>query len=189
MNCPLAVWVCQAMDEKKGLRHYTVFQLLRRWQHIMDDFKIINLDAKDDYTRVADLMYRASDYVKMETGKANNPGFVHSTLNDVPPVCGPDDRFLRGLERPDGTLAGFAGSIRHYPKHGHWYMGLLILDPNVRGDGLGRKAAKHVIDEARADNAPCIRIAVLDVNTGARAFWDKMGFEHERTVKGVVRQT
>ena len=62
-------------------------------------------------------------------------------------------------------------------------MGLLILDPNVRGDGLGRKAAKHVIDEARADNAPCIRIAVLDVNTGARAFWDKMGFEHERTVK------
>ena len=54
----------------------------------MDDIKIINLDAKDDYTRVADLMYRASDYVKMETGKANNPGFVHSTLNDAPPVCG-----------------------------------------------------------------------------------------------------
>jgi hypothetical protein len=82
----------------------------------MDDIKIINLDAKDDCTRVADLMYRASDYVKMDTGKANNPGFVHSTLNDAPPVYGPDDRFLRGLERPDGTLAGFAGSIRHYPK-------------------------------------------------------------------------
>jgi len=149
----------------------------------MDDIQIVTLDAKDDYTRVADLMFRASDYVEMETGKANNPGFVHATLNDAPPVCGPDDRFLRGLERADGTLAGFAGSIRHYPKHGHWYMGLLILDPDARGDGLGRKAAKHVIDEARADNAPCIRIAVLDMNTGARAFWDKLGFEHERTVK------
>ena len=62
-------------------------------------------------------------------------------------------------------------------------MGLLILDPHARGDGLGRQTAQHVIDEARTDNAPCIRIAVLDVNKDARAFWDKMGFEHERTVK------
>ena len=61
-------------------------------------------------------MHRASDYVAMETGKANNPGFVHSTLTDAPPNCGPDDIFLRGLERPDGALAGFAGSIRHFPE-------------------------------------------------------------------------
>lgn len=149
----------------------------------MDDIKIIALDAKADYRRVADLMHRASDYVAMETGKANNPGFVHSTLTDAPPNCGPDDIFLRGLERPDGSLAGFAGSIRHYPKQGHWYMGLLILEPDARGDGLGRRTAQHVIDEARADGAPCIRIAVLDVNKGARTFWDKMGFEHERTVR------
>ena len=49
--------------------------------------------------------------------------------------------------------------------------------------GKAMPSFKHVIDEARADNAPCIRIAVLDVNTGARAFWDKIGFEHERTVE------
>ena len=136
----------------------------------MDDIEIITLDAKADYKRVADLMHRASDYVAMETGKANNPGFVHSALTDSPPNCGPDDIFLRGLERPDGTLAGFAGSIRHFPEQGHWYMGLLILDPNVRRQGLGYTAAKHVINEARADGAPCIRIAVLDVNKGARPF-------------------
>ena len=149
----------------------------------MDDITIIPLDAKADYRRVADLMHRASDYVAMETGKANNPGFVHSTLTDAPPNCGPDDIFLRGLERPDGTLAGFAGSIRHFPEQGHWYMGLLILDPNARRQGLGYTAAKHVINEALADGAPCIRIAVLDVNKGARTFWDKLGFEHERTVR------
>lgn len=149
----------------------------------MDDIEIITLDAKADYKRVADLMHRASDYVQMETGKANNPGFVHSALTDSPPNCGPDDIFLRGLERPDGTLAGFAGSIRHFPEQGHWYMGLLILDPNVRRQGLGYTAAKHVINEARADGAPCIRIAVLDVKKGARTFWDKLGFEHERTVR------
>ena len=154
----------------------------------MDDIKIVTLDAKDDYTRVADLMYRASDYVEMETGKANNPGFVHATLNDAPPVCGPDDRFLRGLERPDGTLVGFAGSIRHYPKHGHWYMGLLILDPDARGVGLGRKAAKHVTDEARADNAPCIRIAVLDVNTGARAFLGQNGVRTRTHSEGLPKR-
>jgi hypothetical protein len=45
----------------------------------MDDIKIISLDAKADYKRVADLMHRASDYVAMETGKAHNPGFVRCT--------------------------------------------------------------------------------------------------------------
>jgi RimJ/RimL family protein N-acetyltransferase len=150
----------------------------------MDNIEIVTLDAKADYARVADLMERASDYVKMETGKASNPRFVNATLTQAPPHCGPNDIFLRGLERPDGTLAGFAGNIRHYPKRGHWYMGLLILDPTERGNGLGRFAAQHVINAARADNAPCIRIAVLDVNKPARRFWDKMGYQHERTVKG-----
>ena len=159
------------------------FQPSKQWRPIMDDIELVTLDAKADYKRVADLMHRASDYVAMETGKADNPGFIHSTLTEAPPVCGPDDIFLRGLERPDGSLAGFAGSIRHYPKHGHWYMGLLILDPAERVNGLGRWAAQQVIAEARADDAPCIRIAVLDVNKPARAFWNAMGFEHERTVK------
>ena len=63
-------------------------------------------------------------------------------------------------------------------------MGLLLLDPGERGKGLGTRAAQLVLDEARADGAPCIRIAVLDVNTKARKFWAHMGYEHERTVPG-----
>jgi ribosomal protein S18 acetylase RimI-like enzyme len=150
----------------------------------MPDIKFIQLDPIADLERVSDLTRRAIDYVTMETHGTDIPAFVKSNLVDAPPVCGPDDIFLRGLERPDGSLAGYANSIRHYPEHGHWYMGLLLLDPAERGQGLGRRAATRVMDEARADNAPCIRIAVLDVNTNARKFWAAMGYEHERTVPG-----
>jgi len=149
----------------------------------MDDYRIISLDAEGDFDRVSDLADRAADYVRLESGEAPNPEFVRKTLTDKPPVCGPDDIFLRGVERPDGTLAGIATNIRHYYEPGDWYMGLLMLDPAERGSGLGRRVAEHVIAEARADSAPCIRIAVLDVNPKARKFWESLGYRLEKSVQ------
>jgi ribosomal protein S18 acetylase RimI-like enzyme len=61
-------------------------------------------------------------------------------------------------------------------------MGLLILDPQERGKGLGRKAAEQVIEEAKLDLAPRIRIAVLDKNPRGRKFWESLGFKLEKTV-------
>ncbi len=144
--------------------------------------KIVPLDAEKDFDRVADLFDRAADYVRLESGKDPAPEFVHEQLTDKPPVCGPDDIFLRGLEKPDGSLAGFASSIRHFYEPGDWYMGLLILDPAKRGAGLGKMAAEAVIEEARQDGARLIRIAVLDKNPRGRKFWEGLGFVLERTV-------
>ncbi|MEP3347233.1 MAG: GNAT family N-acetyltransferase [Litoreibacter sp.] len=149
----------------------------------MDNLKIIPLNAQDDFVRVRDLCERASDYVMLEEGHPPDDAYVTRTLNEAPPVCGPDDIFLRGIEREDGSLAGIATSIRHFYEHGEWYMGLLMLDPKERGGGLGRKVAQHVIDEACDDGAPCIRIAVLDANTRGRKFWESLGFTHEKSVQ------
>lgn len=150
----------------------------------MDDLRIITLDAEADFERVSDLAHRAADYVRLESGKAPTPEFVRKTLTDKPPVCGPDDIFLRGVERADGTLAGIATNIRHFYEPDEWYMGLLMLDPAERGSGLGRRVAEHVIAEARADGAPCIRIAVLDSNPRARKFWESLGYALEKSAQG-----
>lgn len=150
----------------------------------MDDLRIITLDQQADFDRVCDLADRAADYVRLESGRAPNLDFVRATLIDKPPTCGPEDIFLRGVERPDGTLAGIATSIRHFYERGDWYMGLLMLDPAERGAGLGRRVAEHVIAEARADNAPCIRIAVLDANPKALRFWERLGYRLEKSVPG-----
>ena len=142
---------------------------------------LVTLDPVADLDRITDLFARAGDYIQLESGKSPNPDFVHDTLTGIPDGA---DIFLRGFERPDKTLAGFASNLRHYPEHGHWYMGLLLLDPAERGRGLGRIAAQNIIDAARADGAPCIRIAVLDQNHKGRAFWDRMGYRPERSVQG-----
>jgi ribosomal protein S18 acetylase RimI-like enzyme len=149
----------------------------------MADVKIISLDAEVDFARARDLCERAADYVQLEEGRAPDNAYVRKTLSDAPPVCGPHDIFLRGVERADGSLAGIATSIRHFYEPGEWYMGLLMLDPSERGRGLGRTVAQHVINEARADGAPCIRIAVLDANPRGRKFWDSLGFSHEKSVQ------
>lgn len=144
--------------------------------------KFVTLDPVRDFARVFDLFERGADYVRLESGAEPTPEFVEKQLTDKPPVCGPNDIFLRGLERPDGSLAGIATSIRHFYERGEWYMGLLLLDPVERGSGLGKLAAQKVIDEARADNAPKIRIAVLDANPRGRKFWESLGYTLEKTV-------
>jgi ribosomal protein S18 acetylase RimI-like enzyme len=149
----------------------------------MVDPTIIALDAEADFARVRDLCQRASDYVQLEEGHVPDDAYVRKTLTDAPPSCGPDDIFLHGVERPNGSLAGICTSIRHFYERDEWYMGLLMLDPVERGSGLGRRVADHIIAQARADNAPCIRIAVLDANPRGRKFWESLGFTHEKSVQ------
>ena len=150
----------------------------------MDDFRVVDLDPEADFARVKDLCLRAADYVRLESGRAPDDEFVTATLIDAPPQCGAGDVFLRGIEWPDGRLAGIATNIRHHYEHGEWYIGLLMLNPSERGLGLGKFVAKQVIDEARKDAAPCIRIAVLDRNPKGRKFWQSLGFRLEKSVQG-----
>ena len=67
----------------------------------MAEFKIIALDADADFVRVRDLCDQAPDYVQLEEGRAPDDAYVRKTLRDAPPICRPEDIFLRGVERPE----------------------------------------------------------------------------------------
>ncbi|QPH52349.1 GNAT family N-acetyltransferase [Pontivivens ytuae] len=150
----------------------------------MDEITYVRFNAERDFGRVRDLFDRAGDYVRLETGKEPGDEYVRECLSGAPPQIGPDGYHNYGLERPDGTLAGFAGSIQGYYAPKDWYMGLLVLDPAERGKGLGTAAFAFIRERAEALGAPVIRIAVLDANKAGRRFWERQGFTLERTVPG-----
>lgn len=151
----------------------------------------VTLDPATDAARVLDLCIRAQDYIQLETGKVPDAAYVQETLTDKPTQLAPDDIFLTGLARPDTSLAGMVTAIRHFYEKNEWYIGLLLLDPAERSQGLGVQAAAHIFDLARKHNAPLVRIAVLDLNPRGRVFWERQGFTHARTVEdcedGLIR--
>lgn len=149
------------------------------WQHIMDD--AIALHWPDDGARVLHLCQQARDYIEFETGDAPDMAYVKETMTDAPPTVPTDQLWCWGHLGQDGALDGIATCLKGYYEANEWYLGLLLLAPAARASGLGRRMAQHVIDQARADNATCLRLAVLDTNIRAHAFWRRLNFRHEKS--------
>ncbi|WP_162844875.1 GNAT family N-acetyltransferase [Pontivivens insulae] len=143
---------------------------------------IVSLDPDKDLMRVADLFDRAGDYIRLETGRDPDIDYAREAMVEAPPQVPPEDIHLFGLERTDHELAGFVGCLTGHYEPNEWYIGLLLLDPAVRGMGLGRLALRHIIQLARNAKGTVLRIAVLEANPAGRRFWEREGFVHERTV-------
>ncbi|WP_299048919.1 GNAT family N-acetyltransferase [uncultured Tateyamaria sp.] len=145
--------------------------------------EVVRLHWPADGARVLDLCQRARDYVRLETGQDPDMAYVQETMTDAPPGVPPDQVWCWGYST-GGPLDAIATCLKGYYEPNDWYLGLLLLDPKARGAGLGQQMATHVIAQARADAATCLRIAVLDANPRARTFWTRLGFGHEKSSTG-----
>lgn len=149
------------------------------WPHIMAD--LIALHWPDDGARVLHLCQQARDYVQLETGGDPDMAYVRETMTDVPPTVPADQVWCWGHQGTDGALDGLATCLKGYYEADEWYLGLLLLAPAARAQGLGARMARHVIRQARADRATCLRVAILDSNPRARRFWTRLNFDHKKS--------
>ncbi|MBC7273112.1 MAG: GNAT family N-acetyltransferase [Streptomyces sp.] len=92
-------------------------------------------------------------------------------------LANPDTEVL--LARSAGRLVGIAVTLAHHPDPADpdpW-IGLLMVDPAVHRQGYGRQLAALVEDRFRAAGRDGVRLAVLDDNPRALAFWTALGYE------------
>lgn len=140
------------------------------------------LSPSTDLALAADLFSRAADYVMLEDGVPPDDRRVIDFFEDRPPKVGTDSAAHFGLF--EGTrIIGLLGMVFGYPEVTDAYIGLLLIDPAMRGKGLGVKALAHAEQVAKDRNAERLLIAVLDANPKGRAFWEREGFVWERTFK------
>ncbi|MFF5844676.1 GNAT family N-acetyltransferase [Streptomyces massasporeus] len=83
------------------------------------------------------------------------------------------------LARSPGRLTGIAVTLTHHPDPADpdpW-IGLLMVDASLHGQGHGRRLAALVEDRLRAAGRTAVRLAVLADNPKALAFWAALGYE------------
>ncbi|GGV75687.1 GNAT family N-acetyltransferase [Streptomyces massasporeus] len=83
------------------------------------------------------------------------------------------------LGRSLGRLTGIAVTLAHHPDPADpdpW-IGLLMVDASLHGQGHGRRLAALVEDRFRAAGRTAVRLAVLANNPKALAFWTALGYE------------
>ncbi|BCJ73170.1 hypothetical protein CS0771_27140 [Catellatospora sp. IY07-71] len=75
-----------------------------------------------------------------------------------------------------GPLTGVVAVLDTHPADGLPWIGLLLVDARRRGRGLGRAVAEEVHDRLRGQGRPAVRLAVLENNAAALAFWSALGY-------------
>lgn len=138
---------------------------------------IRRLDPDHDRAAVAQFFDAAADYIWLERGVAPGPEVTAEFFTDTPPGCDPAASHRLGLAATaDGPLLGLADLAFGYPDATAAFLGLMLLRPEARGRGLGRRFLQHLEATARDSGANTLFLAVLDENPRAMAFWHREGF-------------
>lgn len=144
-------------------------------QHTVTRLGAEHLDALER------LMERCPDYQIVERGVVASREMAEEVLTMAPPGH-EAGKWLLGVMPPDsgGRIDGVLDVIRDYPAAGNWYVGLLLLDPELRGHGLGEQVMRALETWMLGEGGRSIELAVLEHNAPAGRFWHREGFSEVR---------
>jgi GNAT superfamily N-acetyltransferase len=85
------------------------------------------------------LLEACADYRRLVTGLPPGPSDGVSLLVGRPEGRGPEDKFVFGVFTEPARLIGVLDVIRDHPNPRDWFIGLMLLGPSHRSQGLGRQ--------------------------------------------------
>lgn len=126
-----------------------------------------------DAPALQSLVIECRDFILLTEGKEPSPSAGQEILTDSPPGRTPESKLVAGLYLKD-DLVGVMDLVPDYPL-GTWYIGLLMLSPLYRGQGLGQEIMEGISRwlQGRAEK---LKLGVLERNPGGRRFWEAQGF-------------
>jgi RimJ/RimL family protein N-acetyltransferase/SAM-dependent methyltransferase len=131
----------------------------------------------EDAAILQTLLENCSDYSLLVTGSPPASSAATSLLADCPEGKTPNDKLVFGLFTEQQDLVGVLDVIHDYPAQGDWWLGLLLLAPAYRGQGLGQRIYHAFARWASEQGARSIYLGVIEQNRRAYRFWQKAGFE------------
>ncbi len=131
----------------------------------------------EDIQAIQELFEKCLDYMLLVDGHAADPHTVAEEFQSVPAGKSYEDKFVFGIVNPQGNLIGLLDTIRGYPDEATWWIDTLLLIPDVRSQGLGEMVVRGFYDYVLGSGRKVIMLGVVDENTRAYQFWNRMGFE------------
>ncbi len=145
------------------------------------DFSVCSLQPAQTET-LQKLFAQCADFTRLVEGEEVNPNAAREILRSVPAGRLLRDKFLYGFLDRDEAIIGVLEGLRDYPDDAIWWVGLLLLAPEARGHGVGRKIMEAFSEYVLMEKGTAIMLGVVEENQAAYRFWQGLGFE-------LVRQT
>jgi GNAT superfamily N-acetyltransferase len=123
------------------------------------------------------LLEACTDYSLLAAGQPVSPEAGVRLLVDGPPGKPAEDKFVSGLFSSADELVGVIDAIRDFPEMGTWFIGLMLVDPAQRSQGLGKAAVQAFEEWVSESGAREIQLEVWEQNVRALKFWQGCGFQ------------
>jgi GNAT superfamily N-acetyltransferase len=131
--------------------------------------------ADEDLRQLQAVLEGAPGYGVLVEGRPPSPQAASEMMAALPPGKTQDDKFVL-LFRDAGRTIGCADVIRGYPQHHVAYIGLLLFVESAQGRSWGHHALREIEGLGAGWACTTLRIAVIESNVRALAFWQREGF-------------
>ncbi len=146
-------------------------------------YELKTLTPATDAPALQALFDRCADFFELAEGEPVPPDAGHNIFTEGPPDRSLDDKFVMGVYCGEAGLAGVLEGMWNYPDPGTGWIGLLLLDPERRGQGLGRWCCAAFDELARQQGCKDAMLGVVEQNLPALAFWGSVGYETVRVTE------
>lgn len=133
-----------------------------------------------DAEAIQALYEKCLDFMLLVDGRAASPNAGNEEFEDIPAGKSQNDHFVFGIVDRQDKLVGLLDTLRGYPDENTWWIGLLLMAPEVRSLGLGQTVVQGFSEYVQAAGIQAIMLGVVEENQRASQFWKKIGFEFER---------
>jgi GNAT superfamily N-acetyltransferase len=134
----------------------------------------------DDAVILQRLFEACSDYAEIVEGTVVSPTAAQELFQELPPGRSFSDKLVIGVLDRKGEMVGVLEGVRHYPEENTWWIGLLVLIPGIRNQGMGRKIVEEFVGLAREHGGRAVMLGVVEDNRRVYRFWSRNGFEMVR---------
>jgi ribosomal protein S18 acetylase RimI-like enzyme len=106
-------------------------------------------------------------------------------IRDLPPGRSLEDKVVFSLEKYN-TMVAIVDMLKDHPKKDVWWIGLMLIHPQFRNNGLGSQILDTIIYLLKKRSIPEIQIGVLEENSAAMHFWERQGFRVIESLPGRI---
>lgn len=138
---------------------------------------LINELTLEDVDSLQELCERCVDYYEIVEGRDPTENTGYDILTELPPNKEMKDKHVLGVYDNNSSLISIIDIVKDYKAEREWALGLMLIDPILRGKGLGRKLHNLILEMIVEYQAESIRIGVVEENKNALSFWKKLGYK------------